>query len=195
MIDYLERALRQNQAKEEEEQEAGNCLLSETEGRFLLSQRTEKPSPLSLRSGIPGPPEAARPIAAPAPGALTRSLRQTEELPSIERGVPALPPARLSVLHETEGQFSLPAGAKEPSLLSQPSGAVLRVPSRELPALSLLTSLRRSDDAADFARHQSRTFTVTLPEAPDPAPGLTAGELDRAVERDARRYDGGFSLY
>ena len=39
------------------------------------------------------------------------------------------------------------------------------------------------------------TFTVTLSEAPDPAPGLTAGELDRAVERDARRYDGGFSLY
>lgn len=28
-----------------------------------------------------------------------------------------------------------------------------------------------------------------------PAPGLTAGELDRAMRRDSRRYDGGMTIY
>ena len=43
---------------------------------------------------------------------------------------------------------------------------------------------------------RQRAFRVTLPEAGErEASGLTIEGMDRAVERDARRYDGGFSLY
>ena len=43
---------------------------------------------------------------------------------------------------------------------------------------------------------RQRAFRVTLPEAGErEAGGLTIEGMDRAVERDARRYDGGFSLY
>ncbi len=62
-------------------------------------------------------------------------------------------------------------------------------------SLPLLTWVRKAQTGADFARGQRRTFSVTLPEAPLSASGFTAEELDRAVERDARRYDGGFPLY
>ncbi len=62
-------------------------------------------------------------------------------------------------------------------------------------ALPLLAAVRRVQAGVDFARGQRRAFSVTLPEAPVPVSGWTAEELDRAVERDARRYDGGFPLY
>jgi len=62
-------------------------------------------------------------------------------------------------------------------------------------SLPLLAEVRRAQAGADFVRGQRRAFSVTLPEAPAPTPGWTAEELDRAVERDARRYDGGFPLY
>jgi len=55
-------------------------------------------------------------------------------------------------------------------------------------------SLVRSERAAGAVRGPGRRLTVTLPETPASG-GLDAQELDRAVERDARRYDGGFWLY
>ena len=65
---------------------------------------------------------------------------------------------------------------------------------RELP-VSLAAALRKARTGADFVRRERRNLTVTLPEAPAVAGSFSAEELDRAVERDARRYDGGFSLY
>ena len=35
---------------------------------------------------------------------------------------------------------------------------------------------------------------IQEPEVTREGPGLTLGDLDRAVERDARRYGGGFTL-
>lgn len=61
--------------------------------------------------------------------------------------------------------------------------------------LPLLTSVRKAQIEADFAQGQRRAFSVTLPEPPPLGYGFTTEELDRAVERDARRYDGGFPLY
>ena len=55
-------------------------------------------------------------------------------------------------------------------------------------------SLVRSEQAAGTVRGPGRRLTVSLPEAPASA-GLDPQALDRAVERDARRYDGGFWLY
>lgn len=70
---------------------------------------------------------------------------------------------------------------------------VLRV-REDLPP-PLLRELRRARTGTDFVRRERRNLSVTLPEAPAVAGGLSAEELDRTVERDARRYDGGFSLY
>lgn len=61
--------------------------------------------------------------------------------------------------------------------------------------LPLLSALRRAETGAEFVSRERRNLSVTLPEAPTVAGSLSAEELDRMVERDARRYDGGFSLY
>lgn len=57
-----------------------------------------------------------------------------------------------------------------------------------------LGRLARTGDAAALARSRRGSVTVTAPEQELP-PALGAEDLDRAVERDARRYDGGFALY
>ncbi len=62
--------------------------------------------------------------------------------------------------------------------------------------LSLLSAVRRGERAASLARRPGRDLTATVSEAAGgEAAGLTVEGLDRAVERDARRYDGGFSMY
>lgn len=62
-------------------------------------------------------------------------------------------------------------------------------------AVRLLEELRRAELAAGAIRHQGNPVTVTLPEEGIPRGGLDLERIDRAVQRDARRYDGGFSLY
>ena len=47
----------------------------------------------------------------------------------------------------------------------------------------------------EAGRRKSAVVTVTVPEPGDAGAGLDAVGLDRMVQRDARRYDGGFSLY
>ncbi len=61
--------------------------------------------------------------------------------------------------------------------------------------LPLLTALLRAERGTEFARGHQRAFTITLPEGVSQAGHWSAEDLDRTVERDARRYDGGFSLY
>ena len=55
--------------------------------------------------------------------------------------------------------------------------------------------LRQGAAAADYARRE--TGGGTWPEQPELTAGgvLTPAELDRALERDARRYDRGFTLF
>lgn len=76
-------------------------------------------------------------------------------------------------------------------------GTAVREPARSREgALTLLAAVRRAEESLVFARGQRRKFTVTVPEtAGDREGGLTVDALDRAVERDARRYDGGTMLY
>lgn len=60
----------------------------------------------------------------------------------------------------------------------------------------LSAALRRVQREVEFSRQQlPRTVSVSLPETAAPEVSWGAEELDHAVERDARRYDGGFSLY
>lgn len=63
-------------------------------------------------------------------------------------------------------------------------------------AAGLVEGLRRAAQAARLAAGGTSAATARLPEAEPTArmnPDLLA--LDRAVRRDARRYDGGFALY
>ena len=59
----------------------------------------------------------------------------------------------------------------------------------------LYRELRQGAAAADYARRE--TGGGTWPEQPELTAGgvLTPAELDRALERDARRYDRGFTLF
>lgn len=60
---------------------------------------------------------------------------------------------------------------------------------------TLYAQVRRTRAAAEYAAARRETVTVPVPAAvPAPAP-LGAEGLDRLFQRDARRYDGGFTLY
>lgn len=59
----------------------------------------------------------------------------------------------------------------------------------------LAQRLRRIGRVSRLARGGGSTVTVTLPDRSSPTPALDLLALDRAVQRDARRYDGGFTLY
>jgi len=62
-------------------------------------------------------------------------------------------------------------------------------------AAELLGAVRRAQESARFVEGERRRVSVTLPEGGASADGWSLQALDRAVERDARRYDGGFALY
>lgn len=61
--------------------------------------------------------------------------------------------------------------------------------------VSLLASLQRVQRGVESLRRRSGYFSARVPEAPDAVKSWSVEEMDRTVERDARRYDGGFSLY
>lgn len=65
----------------------------------------------------------------------------------------------------------------------------------ETGAAILLNGLRRAKVGVDFTQGQGRRISLTLPGTEESSSGWGPEELDRAVERDARRYDGGFALY
>lgn len=62
-------------------------------------------------------------------------------------------------------------------------------------AVRLLGMFNQAARAAGMVRYPEKTLTVTLPRETDRAVGLDLETIDRAVQRDARRYDGGFPLY
>ena len=62
-------------------------------------------------------------------------------------------------------------------------------------AVRLLDGLRRAELAAGAIRQQGRPLAVTLSGEPLQTGKTDLHAIDRAVQRDARRYDGGFPLY
>lgn len=66
---------------------------------------------------------------------------------------------------------------------------------RTLGAAELAQRIRRTGRVSRLAREGGVPVTVTLPEASGSAAAPDLLDLDRAVQRDARRYDGGFTLY
>lgn len=64
----------------------------------------------------------------------------------------------------------------------------------ELSGAAWLRRLARTAEAAGYVRDRRGVLALPTPEEA-PLPAMGAEELDRAVERDARRYGGGFELY
>ena len=60
---------------------------------------------------------------------------------------------------------------------------------------ALYEALRRAGRTAEAVSGGTRTVTAATEEERPVEKSFTLTELDRAVERDARRYDGGFTLY
>lgn len=59
----------------------------------------------------------------------------------------------------------------------------------------LYQQVRKLRRAAEIVRGESRGTERTAVVRQEGTPGLTVEGMDRAVQRDARRYDGGFGLY
>lgn len=127
--------------------------------------------------------------AVPAGGEGERSL-ETASLPAVgRRGV--LPAGGAS-----GGSMEGTAAEGEDTLSGSefPLGALEAAAGRGT-AGTLYAQVRRTRAAAEYAAARRETVTVPVPAAvPAPAP-LGAEGLDRLFQRDARRYDGGFTLY
>ena len=94
----------------------------------------------------------------------------------------------------TPAEGAVGQGRDQRTDAGRPSWDEEAVPLRSA-GVRLLEGLRRAELAAGAIRHQGNPVTVTLPEEGIPGKGLDLERIDRAVQRDARRYDGGFSLY
>ena len=94
----------------------------------------------------------------------------------------------------TPAEGAVGQGRNQRTDAGRPSWAEEAVPLRSA-GVRLLEGLRRAELAAGAVRHQGNPVTVTLPEENLPGTGWDLECIDRAVQRDARRYDGGFFLY
>lgn len=81
-----------------------------------------------------------------------------------------------------ERPLDLPLVSSDPLSPEEPFGA------------AWLWRLARTAEAAGYVRDRRGVLALPAPEG-DSLPAMGAEELDRAVERDARRYGGGFELY
>ncbi|BDF68627.1 hypothetical protein CE91St43_25990 [Oscillospiraceae bacterium] len=82
----------------------------------------------------------------------------------------------------TESPLDLPLASGGAPAIAEPSGA------------AWLRRLARTAEAAGYVRDRRGGLALLAPEEAS-LPAMGAEELDRAVERDARRYGGGFELY
>lgn len=109
-------------------------------------------------------------------------------LPAAEEGSYSF--RRAAVLPQEEGPAVEPAG------MSPGEWSELTAFSRLGEESPLLTLYRRAGETLNgFAAFAPIRRKVVVREAAVSRPGLTVRELDLAVRRDSRRYDGGMNLY
>lgn len=94
----------------------------------------------------------------------------------------------------TPAEGAVGQGKDQRTDAGRPSWAEEAVPLRSA-GVRLLDGLRRAGRAAGAIRYRGSPVTVALPEEGFPGTGVDLECIDRAVQRDARRYDGGFFLY
>lgn len=106
--------------------------------------------------------------------------------------IPELWPQRslpTEVLTEVQRACGTPYGVKEPI---RPRGGQTEEPESPTESPGLPSDIQAGEEPPPMETHQ--VVPIMESEPVREGFGLTVGELDRAVERDARRYGGGFSL-
>lgn len=127
------------------------------------------------------------------------------------REQPALPPEEVpeqslevsgpAVVRSQGEDLSQTAGSPRDGESFGPERAARAFSEPEVPdrrttgAAELEAKLRQSGRLSWVARTGGTAVTVALPEGETTAPAADLLALDRAVQRDARRYDRGFTVY
>ena len=146
--------------------------------------------------GEDGPPDRPRPAQLHGEQALPGQALSQPTPPA--QATPA--PSRGGALEEVLGQtvsVLLPPEAG-PAPASQPGAPGPRLPGQGTAdrAGSGLELLYRQVQAAAWRENAVQQAGVAVVrESALPQPGLTMGQMDRALRRDSRRYDGGMSIY
>jgi len=219
MIDYLEELLRE---QERDEDEALGIVLPAEDRRFRRRRALpeEAPRRAEERETFPSDPEWGDALALSGFQAAEGALRRGDPpLPEISPGTARTAAETQSQLAGTvpeleEGVWRtsiFQAGETEPPVRGRSSGGELeRAPETSLPVwletagrpggadagggAAWLYQRLRATAAAAYPGRAGQTVTL-VKEAGPAAQALSPTELDRALERDARRYDGGFTLF
>lgn len=151
--------------------------------------------------------EAAEEKGHPAEDRVEESAGQGEDeaLPLVVRQLSQIRLARAArqAGADQPWQTGTPAGTGEVRTAADGGGAVLAAPDIGAPVLEtalaepeLYAAVRRTRAAAEQAQGLRQAGPVVIRE-PVPVGGQspTPAELDRIFQRDARRYDGGFTLF
>ena len=198
MVDYLEQLLQEARTAQERDEEEETLPILE-EGHLER-----------VRSGPDGREKAgAQPpqTAGHSPEALSENAG-TDVWRAIDRGVtlpsPAAPGAPVGGVAETlleQAQLLLPSAGESTAAQLSRTAVSAPVPEarpggktgEENAGLRMLYHQVRAETWRENAVQKAGvavTRESALPEA-----GLTMGQLDRAMRRDSRRYDGGMSIY
>lgn len=192
MIDYLTLAL-----------ERGGQIERAEEDRPLDVPGPD--GPLFRAGSLPDPLKCmgegeGRSSLSPGP-ALSADEGESREAPSSETpsqagfsvGETGLADGLMTLLTDKELEASI--GGRRPLKRALQARETERAAGGETAVTPLLSAVRRAQAGADFVRENRRSFALTLPETAGGSPGWTMEDLDRAVERDTRRYDGNSPLY
>lgn len=192
MTDYLALAL----AQEETGREEGETPELAVGGLAVGVSRpasgkapARREADLEEKEGAPAAGAAVASLLARTPFAGERP-RKAGDRAQPEEGGDALSPAGRGI--SSERLWARGAAKESPSDLPLASGGSL---SPEEPSgAAWLRRLARTAEAAGYVRDRRGVLALPAPEEAS-LPAMGAEELDRAVERDARRYGGGFELY
>jgi len=217
LIDYLARAMEQGDGEEPEEKAGGGQVFGPYGGTARLGSRAPRggASPAASGGGFSRRPEGGSLLEAGPPvekedgppgGADPAETEETD-----------LSPARAPVRGDRRGEMAgawirEESGERGEGQGSGLYGGAARLESRALRGARadgirpygesgerrggerLYGALRRVNWGSGGGL-EGRSVSLSLPEAAVEAPRWSAEDVDRAVERDARRYDGGFALY
>lgn len=188
MVDRLEELLALMEAEDEEEREDGLEIQwakpsARTAPEAGEEQGPPEPEAEDRQSPPPGPelwPGAAREAGAAAPqdGALERRALAEE----LEGAVWVQRPAA-----EAAGRLEAAARTGGPEIPRQEAGSGLEELYRR--------TAQAASPAAALALPVEQAGRIPPAEEPGRSAALAVDELDRAVRRDSRRYDGGMSIY
>lgn len=191
MTDYLEALLPEE--REEEEELSGASPLGRT-GRVLPPKGENTPGePDEVRGSEPGVGLSRKPSPLETAQRFAAAGREGEDVPQAQGQAPGeeLPPWAGPGLQLAAELASAARSVRRAAGMPAPAGSGAGAEA----LLGSLEQARQAVRAVNLRTAASGGGSLSLPEEGGAAPGLSLAELDRAVQRDARRYDGGFTLY